>query len=136
MVSEESLITVRIMFQIPKTNDDQCLVNDSRCQRMVTQLVIVGQYQYREERNMEDNIVVFVGYQRFKCIGSKNIVTEDHQKIRLLIMQSYCPDCGKKFETTTTKRALRDNRPLCRRCDNCIQQRVCVSATRIKIFGI
>jgi hypothetical protein len=47
---------------------------------MVTQLVIVGQYQYHEERNMEDNIVVFVGYQRFKCIGSKNVVTEDHQK--------------------------------------------------------
>ena len=83
---------------------------------------------------MKDRIVVFVGYQRFKCIGDKTIINENREKIRLLIMQSYCPDCGKRFETTTTKWALRVNRPLIRRCDNCIQQRVCVSATRLKIF--
>ena len=130
--------TMENLKQLPfsKTTNDPFFVNGSTCQRMVTQIVIVGRYQYREERIMADDIVAFVGYQRFKCIGSKIIVTEDHQKIRLLIMQSYCPDCGKRFKTTTTTRALRDNRALCRRCDNCSQQRECVPATRIKIFAI
>ena len=79
---------------------------------------------------------MFFGYQRFKCIGRKRSVTKDGRKIRLLIMQSYCPDCGKTFETTVTKRALIYNRSLNRRCDDCKQPRVSIPATRKKLFGI
>jgi hypothetical protein len=85
---------------------------------------------------MASNIVAFIGYQRFKCVGKKRAVTKDGRKIRLLIMRSYCPDCGRPYETTITKRALLNNRSLNRRCDDCKQPRVTISATRKKLFGI
>jgi hypothetical protein len=87
-------------------------------------------------KEMKNKIVAFVGYQRFKCIGEEVAYTEDHRRIRLLIMQSYCPDCGKQFVQRRTKRALKDSHFWCRRCDDCIEQRVCVPATRLKIFSM
>jgi hypothetical protein len=85
---------------------------------------------------MKNNIVAFIGYQRFKCIGKKDSSTKNGRPIRLLIMQSYCPDCGNKYETTITKRALINNRSLNRRCDKCKKPRVTISSTRKKLFGL
>jgi Zn finger protein HypA/HybF involved in hydrogenase expression len=85
---------------------------------------------------MKSKIVAFIGYQRFKCIGKKDSSTKNGRPIRLLIMQSYCPDCGKRFETTITKRALKNNRSLNRRCEKCKQPRVTIPATRKRLFGL
>jgi hypothetical protein len=85
---------------------------------------------------MKSKIVAFIGYQRFKCVGKKRGITKGGRKIRLLIMRSYCPDCGRPYETTITKRALLNNRSLNRRCADCKQPRVTIPVTRKRLFGI
>jgi hypothetical protein len=103
---------------------------------LVTQNHVIRQYQHREERNMKNNIVAFIGYQRFKCIGMKRSFAKNGRKIRLLIMRSYCPDCGKTFENTITKKSLINKGSLNRRCVDCKQPGVRIPATRRKLFGI
>jgi hypothetical protein len=103
---------------------------------LVTQNHVIRQYQHREERNMKSKIVAFIGYQRFKCIGIKDASTKNGRPIRLLKMQSHCPECGKPFVTTITKRALRNNRSLNRRCEKCKNPRVTIETTRKKLFGL
>ena len=68
---------------------------------------------------MKRKIVAFIGYQRFRCIGRKRRLTKDGRKIWLLIIQSHCPDCGKRFEVKTTKIRLKTGGSLNRRCPGC-----------------
>jgi hypothetical protein len=85
---------------------------------------------------MKNKIVMFIGCQRFKCIGKRRSVTKDGRKIQLLIMESYCPDCGNRFENTITKKSLIRTGSINRRCDDCKQVGVKIPATRRRIFGI
>src|SRR5665213_1885540 len=91
--------------------------------------------QHRKERNMKNNVVVFFGYQRFKCVGRKKHVTENDRMVWLLKMKSYCPDCGKTFYQTISKTSLINNGSLNRRCEECKQPGVGISTTRRKIFS-
>jgi hypothetical protein len=84
---------------------------------------------------MKSNLVLFYGYQRFKYVRKSEHVTKDKRIIPMLVLQSYCPDCGKKYEATIMKKGFKKNASLNRRCDNCKKPGVPVPATRIKIFG-
>jgi hypothetical protein len=85
---------------------------------------------------MKRKIVLFYGYQRFKYVRKGEYVTKDKRIIPMLVMQSYCPDCGKKYEVMIPKSALASGVSLNRRCKKCKNPRVCIPATRLKIFGI
>ena len=84
---------------------------------------------------MKSNLVLFYGYQRFKYVRKSKHVTKDKRLITMLVLQSYCPDCGKRYETMIPKNALHNNGSLNRRCDDCKNPKVPVPATRLKIFG-
>lgn len=85
---------------------------------------------------MNSKIVVFLGYQRFKCVGIKEYRKKNSRVVPLLIMQSYCPDCGRKYETMIRKKVFKSTWSLNRRCDKCKKPGVRIRATRCKIFGI
>jgi len=84
---------------------------------------------------LKTRISAFIGNQRYRCIGTKKYITEDDRKVQLLIMKSYCPDCGKQFQQLSTKQAL-INGSLNRRCSKCKRPGLPISATRVNIFGI
>ena len=85
---------------------------------------------------MRRKIVLFYGYQRFKYVRTDEYETKDKRIIPMLVMQSYCPDCGKKYEAMIPKSALASGVSLNRRCKKCKRPKVHMPATRLKIFGI
>ena len=64
-------------------------------------------------------IVVFANGQRFKQTGTRKHVTKNGKSCKIIILKSYCPECGSKFETTSTRKQIKQRSIPTRRCKRC-----------------
>lgn len=68
---------------------------------------------------MKLKLIVFINGQRYESVATKKHKTKAGHMVRLIVMESYCPDCAEKFETCTTLKRLERTGALNRRCDKC-----------------
>jgi hypothetical protein len=68
---------------------------------------------------MKKKIWAFVDGRKYKCVSQKTHKAKSAERIRLVVMQSSCPDCGEIFLQTITLKGLENPDNLSRSCRKC-----------------